>query len=413
MRSILYKYFPILIFLFIWFIVINLHSLGLFNVRGVSGTTYRLIYFGIFSVTLGYLLVVAYDLRFSTLFNKTPDITVDTGLLAKITITLSIICIVGGILTIYVISNNIGGFDVFMNRPLRVRQEVVDITMGRSEAGPLYRVASYLTNIGFLSVIFGGILFACKSKYRVLGLLPIIAILFSQLTVMGRYRFTTALVFFLGSFLIFTFFQKKELQVKRIIEISLLTSLSFLIVVGLSYLILKFRSPLADNIVEIVKETGYTYFTGGVTALDISLNTDYQSRTYGQYSFRSIFRWLERIGLVSQYEVVPVHNPFVSISPNYHSNTYTFIRSIYFDFGITGLLVMSSIWGGLTKYFLFKTYYNFNLLNVLIANILLFSLIISFFSFYFQGITVIMFWVIIMYILNKLYSNRLFKISEI
>lgn len=413
MRSILYKYFPILIFLFIWISVINLHSLGLFNVKGASWETYQLLYFGIFSIALSYLLSVVYDLQFSTFFQKKWKINVDTNLLAKITISLSVICVVGGILTIYVISNNLGGFDVFINRPLMVRQEVVNIAMGRSEAGQLYRFASYLVNIGFLSVIFGGILFACRGKYRLLGLIPIVAVLFSQLAVLGRYRFTTALVFFLGSYLIFTFFQKKEIQIKRIIEISLLTSLSLLIVIALSYLVMKLRSPLADNITEIVKESGYTYFTGGVTALDVSLNSEHHSRVFGQYSFRSIFRWIERLGFISRHEVVPVHNPFVSISPNYNSNTYTFVRSIYLDFGVPGLLVITSLWGFLSKHFLFKAYYNFSLINVLLANIFLFSLIISFFSFYFQSFTGIIFWIIIMYFLNKLYNNRLFKISEI
>lgn len=413
MTKTLYKYFPILVFLSVWLFVISLHKLGLFNVKSASDATYNLIYIGVFATALSYVTAVVYDMRFSTLFSKNRrTIDVDSILLIKITVVLSVICLLGAILTLFVISNNIGGLDVFFNRPLMVRQEVIDISLGRTEVGPLYRVANYLTNIGFLSIIFGGVLFACKSKYRVLGLLPIIVILLNQLVIMGRYRFTVALVFFLGSFLIFTFFQKKKLRVKRLIEISLLSTFSIVFILGLSYLVLKLRSPLADDIIAIVKESGYTYFTGGITALDISLNTGYHSQTFGQYSFRSVFRWLERIGFVTQDQVIPVHNPFVTVSPNYVSNTYTFARSIFLDFGITGLLIISSIWGFFTKFFLFKTYFNFRLIHLLIANIFLFSLIISFFSFYFQSITSILFWIVIMYILDRLYNDRLFRISE-
>jgi len=406
-----YKYFPALAFAILWFVIFYLHHLSLYNLRSVSNATWLTIFTAVSFFLLSYFIAVIYDKNSRTLFHSKPRLQINQPLLLKLLLAFTLILFIGGSLRFIAIGNQLGGLEVFINRPLMVRQEIVNIQMGYSPVPLLFRLGGYLTSIGFISIIIGGITIATSSKFRLLGILPIFVLAYAQLGTMGRYFFITGVCFYFTSFIITTFFLPKNDQRKKLFEVFAYSIVMFVGVLVMSYYIIKFRSPLADDIFALLKESVYLYFTGGVTALDYALFRDESSRLFGQSSFRSLYNWFYRFGLVSEEEVIRVHNVFVSISPTYNMNTYTFVRSLVYDFGLTGLMIFSSIWGFLTKFFLYKAYRKYSMINLLVASVFVFSLFISFFSFYFQALSTIIFWLITVYIVDYFYGHKIFTVK--
>jgi len=406
-----YKYFPALGFVVLWICVFYLHQLLLFNIRDVAAETWFIIFTAITFFLLSYFIAVIYDKNSRTLFHSKPQLQINQPLLLKLLLVLTLILFIGGTLRFIAIGTQLGGIEVFINRPLMVRQEIVNIQMGYSEVPLMYRIGGYLTSIGFISIIIGGITIATSSKYRLLGVLPLVILLYVQLSTMGRYLFITGVCFYFTSFIITTFFLPPKTQRKKLFQVFVSSIAMFVGILVLSYYVIKFRSPLADDILALLQESVYLYFTGGVTALDYAIFNEESTRQFGQSSFRSLYNWFRRIGLVSEEDVIRVHNVFVSISPTYNMNTYTFVRSLYYDFGLTGLLIVSSIWGFLTKYFLYIAYRKYSMVSIFVACVFVFSLFISFFSFYFQALTTIIFWLITVYIVDYFYGHRIFTVK--
>lgn len=81
-----------------------------------------------------------------------------------------------------------------------------------------------------------------------------------------------------------------------------------------------------------------------------------------------------------------MHPDFVLIGKNMGINTYTFVRVMYEDFQIVGVLLFSFIWGGTAKYSVIKYFEKPNYTNLYFVLLMTLSLLMSFFSFYFRNI---------------------------
>lgn len=412
MSNVLYRYFPLGIFLLVWFSVFWLHNQSLYNIREVQNQAYSLLALAIFSLSAGYILFSLYDRQYSHSNSHSLIVRIkNEKMLLVLIFSLISIQLFGSFIIFYEITYQLGGIDIFLNQPLAVRQFVVGVQNGYEEVRIFYKLGNYLTNIGFLSCFFGGIYFSSFSNYRSLGLLPILSLLVSQLLTLGRYKFVSGLVFFIVAYLIFSYFLKPSERRKRIFELFIIGIISTLFVGIISYYVLKFRSPLELDITYLLKKSLYLYFTGGVTAFDSFLNSDFVY-TYGESSFRSVTKWLEKVNLWEENSVRTVHNPFTNVTPTYSMNTYTFSKSLYEDFGYLGLIFIPFIWGALTYKLCINTLLNFSFVNVYLISILTFSLFISFFSFYFQSLTTLVFWFIFMFLIQKLFFNQIIDIQH-
>lgn len=412
MQTIVFKYFPLIGFLFIWSLVLFLHSLGLYNIRPISNETRLIIFCALFSFMMSYIMVTAYNTDFDREFKKEYKLKVNINLLIKLVIGISLLSYLGALLSAYAISKDIGGISIYFSRPLMVRQEVVELLHNKVYGTPiLFRLGNYLINIGFISTLLGGILLASGGRFRLWGLFPLLGVLISQLVTFGRYYFVNGLVFFFTAYVLFIFFNNKKDQLRQIGGVLLYSFLSVSIIMILSYYVLKWRSPLANDIIALVKESFYFYFVGGVTALDINHQIHDFKPSMGVYSFRSIYEKLALFNLYDKELVKSVFNPFVKVSPSYSVNTKTFINPLLQDFKIYGVLFISSIWAILTSFFTLRFYKTPSLLNLLIVSILTFSLIISFFSFYFQSITMMVYWGLVVFAIQYSLGDKLFIIE--
>jgi hypothetical protein len=86
--------------------------------------------------------------------------------------------------------------------------------------------------------------------------------------------------------------------------------------------------------------------------------------THGASGFRSLFKWLARLGLLDPQSVIGVNNPFVAIGSWTKVNTFSFAKTLYEDFGIFGLLIGNVIWGGITRHAIQKLMNHFSLVNL-------------------------------------------------
>lgn len=410
MINLFFKYYPLLGFLLIWVAVFTLKSLGLYNIRSVDDDTIHLILISILSLSSGYILMQIYSP--ASTYTTKPILVKITNieLLLKLVILFSVLQVFGSLLIFYEVAKGIGGYSVYFSRPILVRQFIVGIQNGYESVGPLYRIGNYLSNSGFISIFLGGLLFASNSKLRMFGLLAIASLIFTQLVSVGRYRFISGLVFFIVSYLYLSYFHNKELRNKRIIELSIILFVSSLSIGLLSYYVLKFRAPLELDILGLLKKSVYYYLTGGVVAFDNFLNTDY-NHLYGQSSFRSFFKWFARFGIWEESNLLSVHNSFTKVAPYYSMNTYTFVKSLYHDFGIYGCIFIPFIWGMIAYKSVDNVINNFSLVGIFWVCLFTFSLVITFFSFYFQSLTLIIYWFINVYLVQHFFNKKIFSIE--
>jgi len=390
----IYQYLPLLIFLGIWSLVLFLYSLNYYNIHATSSEAFSLLIISISAFSFSYICFIIYDSRFLLFEKNRSKTTLNESFLLKSILIYSFISILGSIIIIKVVSNELGGFDAYFERPLSVRQQVVLWQKGIETPPFLLKIGSYITNIGFLSSILGGILFSIGSdKKKYLSFIPIISLLIAQLTNFGRYSFVNGLIFFLLSYILFSYYSSNLKRKKNLLRITVFSSLSLLVLGFLFFYIIKFRSPLAEDIGILLRRSLYFYLTGGIPSLDHFLDQFNNDYTYGQSSFRSLFKWINII-TGDQQNTINVHNTFVSISPSQNSNTYTFVKSLYQDFNVYGLIPLIVTWAFLTKKSLYSLYEKFSVFRIMLTCILLFSLFISFFSFYFQSISQLLFWLI-------------------
>jgi len=409
-QKLFFKYFPLLGFSLIWGLALYLHNLGLYNLRPISGEAKFIVYSTLFTFFGTYIAAGLYSRNFDQFYEAPAKIEINSRLLAKIVIGFSLFSFLGAFLNAYSIGQQLGGMSIYIERPLMVRQEVVALLRNETDVPFIFRIGSYLKNIGFVSTLLGGILFSRQQKIRYIGLFPIFALLISQVVTLGRYNFVNGIGFFFIAFVLTSFFYPPSLRKKKIRNIFVSSITLLTVVIILSYYTLKWRAPKADDIIALLQSSFYYYFVGGITAFDINHQIHDFKASFGEYSFRSIYGWLAKVGLHDPENVKSVFNPFVKISPTYVVNTKTFMNPLYQDFKIFGVILFTSFWAFITNFYSLKFYRSPSLLTLFISALLTFSLLISFFSFYFQSITLIIFWGIIIFIINYIWGDRLFKV---
>jgi hypothetical protein len=106
--------------------------------------------------------------------------------------------------------------------------------------------------------------------------------------------------------------------------------------------------------------------------------------------FDSFIKWFMRFGILSSENIARVEYKFVDVGSS-TMNTYSYIRILYEDFGILGLLSFSYIWGGVTSLATDRLFKRLSLVNLIIVILLSYSFFISFFSFSLHNIAMVVF----------------------
>ncbi|MDZ7808716.1 MAG: O-antigen polymerase [Gracilimonas sp.] len=406
-----YKYLPLYVFLGIWGLVFFFYNLKLFNIYTASASTIYLILFGIIAFALGYVIFTIFDVNGLKVAENNISERLNPSAIAWLVLGLSITTILGASLIVFTVSMELGGADAYFDTPIRVRNLFTGYQNNPLTPPPLsFKIGNYLINTGFAGTIFGGVLFSLDHKFRIFGILIIPAFIFASTVSIGRYTLVNSLFFFIFAYIISTYYLKPKLRKKRLAEI-LTYSAAFIFFLGFfTYILLEFRTTLGtENAVkEYALKSSYLYLTGGITALDNFLHQDF-SLVYGQSSFRSIFRWLIQLGMWDEGNLKAVHEPFTFVTPAISINTYTYIKSFFEDFGISGVLIFSFVFGALCKLTNQAALNKFSFIRLGIAITLIFAALMSFYSFYFHSITTVIFRLLIIWLIQILTSKYLYN----
>lgn len=407
----LYKYLPLCIFLGIWGIVFFLYNLQLYNIYPASSETILLILYGILAFTLGYLFLAIYDIKDISLPQRSLDDIIDPKGLFLIVLMLSLITFLGASLIFIAVSKELGGYDVYFRIPIAVRNQIVAYQLDPLNPPPvLFILGNYLINIGFAGTLFGGVLFALKSRLRFWGIMIVISFFAASLVTVGRYTLFNSLFFFVLAYVLSAYFLSKDRRRKKLIEIVIYTGLFVVLLSLFTVFLMEIRTTISTQnaIKEFALKTSYLYVTGGVTALDNFLSQDF-SFVYGQSSFRSLFKWLVRFDLWPESNLMYVHEPFTNVTPSIRMNTYTFIKSFYEDFGITGVLLLSFSFGAACKLANYYFLRSFSFIRMSILLTLSFTAMMTFYSFYLHSVTTALFRVLMVALVQYIFLKKIYK----
>ncbi len=413
MNRVLFANTPLFVFVSVWGAIFILNAFDLYGLHPVTMHTKAIVAVGIFGVIGGYLLA-------SMVYDKTPiyatenkdvqsQILFHEKPLWLMTVITTSIYFLSGFIAMKVIGDLSGGMGNYLEDPLGIRETVVNIQKGRLSGIPLsYRLAIVGINIGMLSNIFGGALFAQSRKSRALALLPLLVGAFIALVFIRRYSFINGIAFWLFAYMFTSLaFNRKEgskIALKAILTVFFLLFVFF----GFSYLVVLVRSPWADDITEYFFKSIYTYFVGNLSSLDIWLNSPNITieHSYGQTIFRDFFNYMSKIGLWSFEDVKGVHQEFVKIGHKMWVNTFTFIKAMYEDFNIYGVVSLSFIWGFVARLILVRFFKHPSYLSLLAVSIVSFSFLMSFYSFYFRNTISTIFWIVVVLFIQRVIKHK-------
>ncbi|NQT63414.1 MAG: oligosaccharide repeat unit polymerase [Candidatus Marinimicrobia bacterium] len=401
----------------IWAAVFGLNSLNLYPFEKIGFEALSILIGGILSVIIGYA-IMSFALQGNGK-DQLRDLSHFKAYfygdsLRIVTIISMIIFLLGGLGSLLVISDLVGGVQMYILNPLIVRGTVVAIQMNQVEGVPLlYKLSGFFISIGLLSNMFGGALAAKGGKHKFIAYLPILVSLVVSLVFMRRYSFITGLILWVlaNIFVSIVLDDKKMMKLRR--KIVRIVVVLFLIVFVFNYVVVHARSFNRDDIDEYFYESLYSYFVGNMSSFEVWLSdpNDPIVHTYGQTTFRDFYKWAARLGLWADKDVRTIHQDFTRIGHKRYINTYTFVKAMYEDFNITGVLLLSLIWGAGAKWLMYRYLTKPTYITLFSAIIISFSLFMSFFSFYFRNMIVIVFWLIVLnviqVVIRKNYYNRL------
>lgn len=317
------------------------------------------------------------------IFEKVPDFRnypfpiIPVKRIVFIFTTISLLGILG---KNYLIIEAIGGLQKFILNPSHSRQFILEIETGSGEVNiPLYKMLSYMSSFVYVSTLIGGLIYTVP-RSKLISFYPLVVSFLAALLTLQRAAFIGNYVSWLICAFIFIYFQPKSHQQKAF-RAFLRQILYFIIVFILfSLLILLLRYLLASpEHILIIINSFYIYIAGNIWLLDTYLLRD-KALLYGLSIFRSIVSWFSAFELMDKTSIISPHYEFYPIHSTL-ANTFTYIRVLYEDFGIIGLVAVSYLWG-LFSFSAVKVYLKkFTFLRAGLVAVMVFSLFWSFYGF--------------------------------
>lgn len=378
---------PIVLFISVWIIVLGQLQLKTYPIITPKESTYLVLFLGLFSTIFGYLF--SFSLR--TNIKSKTYYELDYSKLYWINLALLALASLGILLVFRDIGRMAGDSMIFFKNPYKVRVIVTSVgTTILYTPSIYYKLGSYLVNLGIISTFTSAFLLADK-KFRLSAYLPLLVGLLSSLLFFSRYLLVTYVLFFLVASYYSTEgldVERKHLVSKRLKRTILITIL--FTVLSLAGIIIA-RNFYLDKFSDFLAKQIFYYLSGGVSALDQYLTFFHNELNNGFSLTRSLNSWLIKFDLIDTNVPVGSGHAFIKVAPNVILNTYTFIKTIYHDFGLYGAIIIPFFWGFLTSYFVDQLILKFSVIKLFIVSILTFSFIMSFFGFYLESISPILF----------------------
>ncbi len=225
-------------------------------------------------------------------------------------------------------------------------------------AGEIEGVIPYLSVASYISIFLAGIYSAYKRRFTLISVLPFTAFILKGIANVGRqgilYGFLEYfLTFFIfKSFLNFKAKEENKDFLKRRNYITVVSLVTLTLIFLFSALFIKdFRGNDENYIgetrtINVLKKGGiitpslYLYVSGHVGVLNKFLFEESESARFGENTFQFIYNILAKIGFVERPN---------SYQKGYYipmwTNTGTYLRELYVDFGVLGVYVVPYLMG--------------------------------------------------------------------
>ncbi len=238
----------------------------------------------------------------------------------------------------------------------------------------IHGVIPYVSALGYVAVFFAGIYSAYKGKFTLLSVYPIIGIVIKELAEVGRAGILLSFIEFFASFFLFRqvlkridadkykFSRRNAIIASTFILALFVLSASFIKIVRGSYESYIGASRKLNKLEgnAIISPSIYLYMSSDVGVLSKFLYEGTETAMFGENTFLPVY------SVLSKFEVLKRPSDYQRgyFIPMW-TNTGTYLRELYADFGPIGVFLGPYLIGLLTTWFWFKFYERKNLLTFL------------------------------------------------
>jgi len=355
------------LFAFIWMGMIMLYELRLLPYKEIVPATWLFIAATFISFILGTLTYVTLKRLFPSQNPKSKErnrefnkIFADDAKVVRYSLFLfSFISIAGAVQHWMVLIDMFGSIPkVFLN--------ALTIYRMNTEEGGIKGQVPFVSNFGYVAVFWGAVYTAYKGKFTFLSILPFIGIIIKETSTIGRAGILLGLFEFIFVFLLFrhclTINDKEKFRFSRPNATISITFLLALLIFAASVVKIsrvsfeqyqgasKTLRELEGNI--ILSPSVYLYLSAHLGVLNEFVKRQDERTLFAQNTFLPVYNFLDRLDIVkrpNQYQ----KGYFIPM----WVNTGTFIRELFADFNVFGLLLFPYLLG------LFMTYLWFRLVR--------------------------------------------------
>jgi oligosaccharide repeat unit polymerase len=237
----------------------------------------------------------------------------------------------------------------------------------------------------YVAIFFSGIYTAYKGKFSRLTFLPFLVIVLKQMTDFGRAELLLILMEFFFSFFLFRqllradsfhrykFSRKNAIAASVLLLILLIATASFIRLTRGSFE--NYRGANRElkqlNKSYIISPSIYLYFSSDVGVLTKYFESSGEDTKFGENTFFIVHVFLSRLG-IRERPAVFQKGYFIPM----WTNTGTYIRELYADFGVVGVFFVPYLIGLIITWLWFKFYEENSL--IVFALLVYFYLIIGF-----------------------------------
>ncbi len=417
---------PLLLIVAVWSVVFLFYLTSPYPYLPIHFQTIVLILLSIISFIIGY---IGFHIFYTKEINimKPADVNqVDSRILfyektlSKIVVYLSLIAFVGLLYKLLILSSYAGGVWEYLSNPIRARY-IVSSNVNKIGSQYLFKetVVSYITNVNYIGLLFGGILFSVGGKYRKVSYLPLFISTLWSLITFQRWVLLMSIIYYLFSALYISYYLPLEFNkkvLKRIIRIAWIVLVIFLL---FTFILISVRQDIEESgglssgknvFVEYVLRSIHVYIVGNIISLDQFIqNSDHLY--WGGSIFKVFFKWFARAGLYDVNQVIRTNYEFTWVGFE-TVNTYTYLRIFYEDFGQIGMILMSFLWGiiyyGVIHIFLKQ----FSMYRLFFVVVFIHAVLMSFYSFALTNYIFYVYSCLILFLINRIYPNIFFQFDQ-
>lgn len=273
-------------------------------------------------------------------------------------------------------------------------------------------VLPYLSIFGFVAVFFAAIESGIKKKFTILSLYSLLGVIIKEFALLGRHGILTG---FIEYFVVLYFIRKiinsnkTEIGSFRIERGTIVSTILLIIFFVTSIALVKNVRGAFESYRSSTKELNklkggflitpsiYLYASSHVGVLSRYLFENSESNNFGENTFLPAHRIISKFGVI---------NPPSYYQKGYNipmwTNTGTYLRELYSDFGPIGVFLIPYLLGLITTFFWYRLFLSGNLIDLLIISHLYLIIIMSFLTMSTRSSNFIMSFVIIYLLLKML-----------